>query len=143
MILNLLFAFITSAAIAVSFRGPLRAIPGAGLAGMLGYAAFHGTAWLGAPQMLSAFLGAVMVGLTGEVLARRLREPVILFVIPGLFPLVPGLMAYRGMLMLASEELGGAGLMLARMLFYAGALAAGLALPPVLLRGRRRTISVE
>lgn len=143
MILNLLFAFITSAAIAVSFRGPRRAIPGAGLAGMLGYAAFHGTASLGAPQMLSAFVGAVVVGLTGEVLARRLREPVILFVIPGLFPLVPGLMAYRGMLMLASEELGDAGLMLARTLFYAGALAAGLALPPVLSRGRRRAPTTE
>jgi len=134
-VINYLFAFITSAAIAISFRGPLRAAPAAGLAGMIGYAGYQvSTQWFGAPQMLGAFLGALLVGTTGEIMARRLREPTILFIVPGLFPLVPGLMAYNGMLLLAREELLEAGKMLTRTIFYAGALAAGLALPPALFR---------
>lgn len=137
--LNYLFAFITSAAIAVSFRGRLRAVPTAGLAGALGFAAYDICTRLGGPQMLAAFLGAFAVGLAGELMARRMREPTLVFVVPGLFPLVPGLMAYTGMLSLARQELLPAGHDLTRTLFYAGALAAGLAIPPTLLRRNRNT----
>lgn len=139
---NLFFAFVTSAAIGISFRGPLRAIPGAGLTGLLGYAVYSLALQADAPQLLAVFLGGLMVGLAGELLARRLREPVLLFVVPGLFPLVPGLMAYNGMLMLTREQLAESGMLLARTMFYAGALAAGLALPPVLIRGIRQQTTV-
>lgn len=135
--MSYLFAFIASAAIAVSFRGPRRAIWASGLTGLLGWAASQVAGYTGAPQMLGAFAGALAVGTAGEILARRLREPALLFVVPGLFPLVPGIMAYNGMLLLAREELSLAGQLLTRTVFYAGALAAGLALPPALLRRRR------
>lgn len=135
--LNYVFAFVTSAAIAVSFRGRLRAIPAAGLAGMLGYLGYDLCVRLGGPQLLGAFLGAFVVGVTGELLARRLREPTLVFVVPALFPLVPGLMAYGGMLSLARGEMSAAGHDLTRTGFYAGALAAGLALPPALFRRNR------
>lgn len=132
--MNLLFAFLASAAITPAFRVPLPAIPWVGLVGMLGWAAYWVSELAGAPMMMSAFLGALAVGAAAEALARRLKHPATLFVIPGLFPLVPGLMAYGGMLFLAREELTAAAQMLARTLFYAGALAAGLALPPALMR---------
>lgn len=135
--LNYLFAFLTSAAIAVSFRATLRAVPAAGMAGFLGYAAYDIALRLGGPRMLGAFLGALAVGVAGELLARRLREPTLMFVVPALFPLVPGLMAYSGMLNLARGELSEAGYELTRTLFYAGALAAGLSLPPALFRRNR------
>jgi uncharacterized membrane protein YjjB (DUF3815 family) len=124
-----LFAFATSAAIALAFRAPLRAVPAAGSAGVIGFAAYQTTVDLGGPIMLAAFLGALAIGVSGEILARRLKEPSLLFVLPGLFPIVPGLMAYSGMLLLARQELSAAGQQLARTIFYAGALAAGLAVP--------------
>lgn len=136
--LNLLFAFVTSSSIALAFRGPLRAAPAAGLTGLLGYATFVFAHQWGAPSTLSVFLGALMIGTAGELLARKLREPTLLFVAPGLFPLVPGLIAYSGMLGLARGEMVVAGQELTRTMFFAGALAAGLALPPVLLRPRPR-----
>ncbi len=132
--MNAFFAFLTSAAIAVSFRGPLRAVPAAGLAGMLGWTTARALMRAGAPELLGVFAGALMIGLAGELMARRLREPTLLFVVPGLFPLVPGLMAYNGMLMLAAERYTEAAQLLTRTLFYAGALAAGLALPTALFR---------
>lgn len=135
--MSYLFAYITSAAIAIAYRGPLRAIPGAGLAGLLGWAGYHASRSFGAPEMLAVSIGAFMLGTTGEVLARMMREPTPLFVVPGLFPLVPGLLAYNGMLFLAREELVSAGQALARTGFYAAALAAGLALPPAIFRLRR------
>ena len=134
--LNYLFAFMTSAAIAVSFRGRLRAVPASGLAGLLGWAGYDLTLRLGLPQMLGAFLGALAVGVAGELLARRLREPTLMFVVPALFPLVPGIMAYSGMLSQARQDLTAAAAELTRTGFYAGSLAAGLSLPPAILRRR-------
>lgn len=135
--LNYLFAFLTSAAIAISFRGPLRAVPASGLAGFLGWAGYDITLRLGFPATLGAFVGALVVGLAGELLARRLREPTLMFVVPGLFPLVPGIIAYRGMLSLAQGDFVAAAQELTRTLFYAGALAAGLSMPPAFLRRKR------
>ncbi|HYF90868.1 MAG TPA: threonine/serine exporter family protein [Symbiobacteriaceae bacterium] len=134
--LSYLFAFVTSAAIAVSFRGRLRAVPASGLAGLLGWAGYDLTLRFGLPQMLAAFVGALTLGIAGELLARRLREPALMFVVPALFPLVPGLIAYEGMLSLARQDLGDAARELTRAAFYAGALAAGLSLPPAILRRR-------
>lgn len=131
-----LFAYICSAAIAVSFRGPRRAIPWVGLGGMVGWAGYDLALRLGVPAPMATFLGALALGTAGELLARRLREPTILFTIPGLFPLVPGLIAYNGMLLLAREDTSGAALQISRALFFAGALAAGLAVPPALFRRR-------
>jgi uncharacterized membrane protein YjjB (DUF3815 family) len=131
------FAFLGSAAIAVSFRIPLRAVPAAGVAGVLGWLGYDVLIRLfGASPMLSAFVGALLVGTAGELFARRLREPTLMFIVPGLFPVLPGLMAYSGMLYLAREEMVAAGQMLTRAAFYAGALAAGLALPPAIMRRR-------
>ncbi len=135
--MSYLFAFVTSAAITISFRGPRRAIPASGLTGLLGWTGFQLVLALRGPQFLGAFVGAILVGMAGELLARRLKEPALLFVVPGLFPLVPGLMAYNGMLFLARGEMTEAGQLLTRTAFYAGALAAGLAIPPALLRRRR------
>lgn len=134
MILTSFFAFVTSAAIAISFRGPLRAAPAAGLAGVAGWVGYYGLINLGMHQVFAAFAGALLLGTAGEWMARRLKEPTLLFVVPGLFPLVPGYLAYMGMLYLAREELVMAAQYLTRTMFYAGALAAGLALPPALFR---------
>lgn len=134
--LGALFAFITAAGASASFRAPLRPALASGLTGLLGYFVSDTALHIGAPQTLAVFLGALTVGVAGEFLARRLREPTLLFVVPGLFPLVPGLIAYNGMLSLARGELTSAGRELTRTMFYAGALVAGLALPPAILRHR-------
>jgi uncharacterized membrane protein YjjB (DUF3815 family) len=132
------FAFLTSAAITLSFRGRPRAVPGAGAAGMLGYVVYDICVRVQGSQVLGVFLGALAVGTAGELLARRLREPNLVFVVPALFPLVPGIMAYGGMLNLARGEMSAAVHDLTKTLFYAGALAAGLSLPPAFLRRRRQ-----
>lgn len=129
-----LFAFMTSAAIAVTFRAPRRTIPWIGLSGLVAWAGYDLCLRLGTPPEMGIFVGALALGSLAELLARRLREPVILFIIPGLFPLVPGITAYRGMLLLSQNRLSEGALYVFRALFFAGTLAAGLAIPPALFR---------
>ncbi len=44
--------------------------------------------------VMSSFVGAFMVGIYSEVMARKLKTPAMQFSIPGIFPLVPGITAY-------------------------------------------------
>ncbi|MFO7275147.1 MAG: threonine/serine exporter family protein [Bacillota bacterium] len=132
------FAFLTSAAIAVSFRSPRGVILWSGFCGLVAWAGFDLALRAGAPDPAAVLVGALALGTAAEVLARRLHQPAILFVIPGLFPLVPGIIAYRGMLLLSQSRLAEGAWQLARALLIAGILAAGLAVPPVLFRRWRR-----
>lgn len=86
----------------------------------------------------SAFAGALAAGALAELLARRQREPVTVYVSAGILPLVPGVTAYRGMLALVQGDVPGALSLLSQAVFIAGAVAAGVALPTALLRARNR-----
>lgn len=45
--------------------------------------------------MIYSFTAAAVISLCSEILARRLKQPTILFVIPGILPLVPGVGLYQ------------------------------------------------
>lgn len=137
--LTYLFSFLTSATVGISFRAPRRAVFWIGLAGVLGWAGYDLGLRAGTPYPLAVFMGAMLLGTGAELMARTLKEPVIVFAIPGLFPLVPGLIAYNGMLLLAQNQMSAAAQYLLRSMVFAGALAAGLAVPPALFRRRRHT----
>lgn len=133
--LTYLSAFITSAATSLAMRGPKQTVVPIGLVGLLGWIGYQLGLWIW-PQSrpFAAFLGALVVGIVAELFARRFRQPTILFIIPGLFPLVPGIMAYRGTLALISGELTTAAATWTETGLYAGGLAIGLTIPPALFR---------
>lgn len=45
--------------------------------------------------MIYSFTAAAVISLCSEILARKLKQPAILFVIPGILPLVPGVGLYQ------------------------------------------------
>lgn len=137
--LTYISAFLTAAATSLAMRSPRHTIVPVGLVGLVGWVGYKIglLIWPGAGAF-AAFLGALCVGVVAELFARRLRQPTILFIIPGLFPLVPGIMAYRGTLALISGELSRAASIWVETLLYAGGLAVGLTIPPAFLRRGRR-----
>lgn len=137
--LTYISAFLTAAATALAMRGPRHTILPIGLVGLLGWCGYQlGLLWIWPGSgPFAAFLGALVVGIAAEIFARRLHQPTILFIIPGLFPLVPGIMAYRGTLALITGDLNNAAATWVETLLYAGGLAVGLTIPPALLRRRR------
>ena len=50
---------------------------------------------LGLSSVWASFFGAVFVDLSSQILARRLKAPVIIFLIIGVLPLVPGYGIYK------------------------------------------------
>lgn len=93
---QILVAFIGSLCPAVLINVDRKNLLWAGLAGTLGRLLYD---WLLAlfpdAALVSVFLGTAVVAIYSEVMARIRKTPATIFSIPGIFPLVPGVDAYR------------------------------------------------
>ncbi|MDR3589726.1 MAG: threonine/serine exporter family protein [Negativicutes bacterium] len=124
--LKIAAVFIMGAAIGILYRIPRS---------VLLYASFNGTiAWLviyflmqaGTNVVAASFVSALIIGALAEMLARALRKPATVFIIPGFIPLVPGREAFTTMQLLVEGRQLDALSMGAQTLFTAGAIAFGI-----------------
>lgn len=124
--LKIAAVFIMGAAIGVLYRIPRS---------VLLYASFNGTvAWLvtyalsqaGTSIVAASFVSSLAIGALSEMLARFLRKPATVFIIPGFIPLVPGREAFTTMQYLVEGRQLEAMSMGAQTLFLAGAIAFGI-----------------
>ena len=120
-------SFLAAAAFGVLFQAPKRTLVISGLIGAVGWVTF---VYLGKVTGYSSFyanlFATVVIALGSELGARVFKQPVTVYVIPGIIPLVPGLGMYRGMNMIIqnSYEMGMNTLIIAAM--DASAIALGM-----------------
>lgn len=76
--------------------------------------------------IISAFTSAFIVGLISEYLARRLKMPATVFLLPGLIPLVPGAGMYYTMYYLIQQDYDAFQGKAIETIFLAGAFAVGV-----------------
>jgi len=126
LLLKALGVLVGTAASAVLFNVPRSALLWAALAGLMGWAVQVRVGLNGVPPAAGALLGALTVSLTGEALARARRMPALVFVVPGILPLVPGTRAFQAMLALLRQDHGLAALEATQALVAAGGIAVGL-----------------
>ena len=74
---------------------PRKFIVYAGMIGALGWALFLILRDAGLPIGTATFFSGCLISLCAQVLARVLKTPVTVFVIPGILPLVPGAGMYH------------------------------------------------
>lgn len=125
MLIQALIGFIGAITFAHIFRVPNRQLFCAGLVGSLGWMVFLTTAdvW---GEAGGVFAAATAVAITSEILARRRKQPVLVFLIPGVIPLVPGAKAYLTMLAFLRDDYTEALALLISTVLIAGAVAAGV-----------------
>jgi uncharacterized membrane protein YjjB (DUF3815 family) len=82
----------------------------------------------------------VVIGVLAELLARALRQPTMLFSIPGFIPLVPGSAAFRTLLEFVGADYAAGTASLVRTALLTAALAAGLGTVNALARIRQRQL---
>lgn len=130
--------FISAVAFAYIYHVPTKQLFRSGVVGGLGWTIFL----LARPEwgeIGSMFMAATIVGIVSEILARRLKQPVIVFLIPGVIPLVPGGKAYLTMLSFLQNDYAEGLLLLVSTVFLAGAVAAGIIVSSSLFRVYSRT----
>ena len=135
MIVSILFSYIATTAFAVLFNAPRRTLIPAGLIGAVGWTVYLLMRDnLGYSSPLSIFCGTVVLSLMSELFARIYKQPVTIFAIPGIVPLVPGLPIYQGMyyMIMSAYSIGIEKLIKASL--EAGAISLGILLVSGLFR---------
>ena len=100
-------AFAGTIAFALLFSVPKRYYPWCGAIGAAGWLVYQLALQTG-NRMLAAFLATVLVIILSRLCAVRERCPVTIFMVSGLFPLVPGVGIYWTIYELVMENMEGA-----------------------------------
>lgn len=84
--------------------------------------------------VMGYFLGTLFVSITAEIFARIMKMPAVIFTIPGVIPLVPGVGLYNTMrLFVYGDTIRGLEVGI-ETLSCAGVMAVAIALPPMMIK---------
>ena len=136
--MHFLYSTIATVGFSVFFNVPKAALIPSGLTGGIGWSIYYCLINATNNDILANFLAATLVAWISEVLARKLKYPAILFVIPGIIPLVPGLGMYNTMLYLVQSNYELAISKGSNVLFVGGAIALGV----LVVTSLSRTINI-
>ncbi len=135
MIAQLISVFIGVVGFAILLEIQKRYLVYCGVAGTVGWAVY-----LLAQQffpMGSVFFSSFCIALLSQIFARRLRCPVTVFLIPGIYPSVPGAGIYRTVYYLIMGENSLAAHYLLETLTTAGMIALGIYIVDILWKLRK------
>ncbi|SHJ48145.1 threonine/serine exporter family protein [Propionispora hippei] len=98
VIFKLVAVFLMSVSVGVLYRIPRSLLLYAGGVGVAAWGVMYLAGLAGANPIMANFLASIVIGVSAELLARLLKKPATIFIIPAFFPLVPGSEAYTTML---------------------------------------------
>lgn len=143
-ILNLIFSYTASLFFCVIFDAPRKLYLSCGFVGACGwmvYILFY--QGLNTHTIYSSFFGSLALGLISHYMARTNREPAIIFMVPGIIPLVPGGLAFDATKNLVLLDFSKAINTMLEVTLIAGAIALGLLfadqISKIILSGFART----
>ncbi len=139
--MSFVFAFIATAGFALIFNIPFRHIFFSAFAGAAGWALFQLIKEAGQTPVIACFAAACLVAALGETFARLRKEASLVFIIPGILPLVPGNGLYRTMLSLLSENLTQTAEIATETFMLTGSIAVGILLISSFVRALSRIIN--
>ncbi|MDT8719484.1 threonine/serine exporter family protein [Clostridium sp. 19966] len=128
MIFQIILAFFGSIFPVILFNIDRKKIIWTGFCGALGWASYLLVYSRNPSATLASLAGAFAVGIYSEIMARKLRTPAMEFSIPGIFPLVPGITAYRTVNLLVNQSYSRAFSSGLQTLAVGGAIAFGIML---------------
>ena len=99
------FSFSTTVAFAVLLQAPRKTLPISGIIGAVGWVVFlYVRREMGSSSFYANICATLILSLLSELAARVFKQPATVFVIPGIFPIVPGLGMYNGMAQLIENN---------------------------------------
>lgn len=128
MVVQFIYAYISTVGFSLLFNIPKTAILKSALVGAIGWLIFTKVNEFSHTAILSTFLGAGVVSILSEIFARKFKEAVTVFVIPGILPLVPGSGMYNTMLALIQKNFSKAAQVGSETIFIAGSIAVAILL---------------
>ncbi|WP_122640122.1 threonine/serine exporter family protein [Romboutsia sp. Marseille-P6047] len=124
--MHFLYSFFATIGFSVFLDAPKSTLIPCGFTGGLGWSVYYYLYTFTYNDPFSNFIAAFLVSLVSEILARKLKQPAIVFVIPGIIPLVPGLGMYKTMLYLVQSNFALAISKGSSVLFVGGSITLGV-----------------
>lgn len=134
LIAHLFFSFISAAGFGIIFNAPRKSLIHCGLVGMVGWILFRLLEDAGMDVVMAAFSGAFAVSLISRAMARWYKMPIIVFIVAGIIPLVPGGSAYDAMRHFVSNDYSGAIPLATKAFIISGSIAMGLVFAEVFVQ---------
>lgn len=131
---HILLSFIATAGFGIIFNAPTKSLFQCGFVGMVGWMVYWLILGAGFDVSIASFLGAFAIALIGHLMARYYKIPMIIFIVAGIIPLVPGGAAYDAMRHVVSNDYNGAIPLAAKAFIVSGAIAMGLVFAEVLVQ---------
>ena len=125
-VVQFFIAFIGTIGFSVLFSIPRDSVIKSGINGALGWITYVFFSELLSSSVAGIFLGAIVVGVVGELFARFFRKPATVFIIPGIIPLVPGSKSYYSMLAFIEKRYVDAADLASETVFIALSIASGI-----------------
>lgn len=100
--LSFIYAFISTAGFSVLFNIPKDCIIKASFIGAVGWTVY--SIFPSESTIMTAFFASLTIGILGEIFSRIFKEPVTIFIIPGIIPIVPGYGLYYTMLKIIEKD---------------------------------------
>ncbi|GGI39411.1 threonine/serine exporter family protein [Mammaliicoccus stepanovicii] len=132
LFLNFIFSFGASLLFALLFSSPKHLLLPAGLVGGIGWIMFKLGLGLDTSDIQSSFIGGFFVGIMSHMMSRRYLSPVILFIVPGIIPLVPGGTAYEAIKNLVLNDYHEALITMIKVALISSSIALGLLISDLL-----------
>ncbi|WP_251519113.1 MULTISPECIES: threonine/serine exporter family protein [Staphylococcus] len=124
--LQFIVSFLATMMFSVIFNAPRKLLLACGLVGSMGWMIYKLTIDLETSEVVAAFLGSFILALMSHIMSRRYKRPVIIFIVPGIIPLVPGGLAYEATRYLVSSQYTHAVNTFLEVTLISGAIAFGI-----------------
>lgn len=138
MIIQVISAFFATAAFSVLFYLPKKYILLAGLTGGFGWLIYLLCLALQDNKVLANFVATIFVALASHILARIIKTPVTMFLIPGIIPMVPGAGMYHIVQSIMNNTVEMTSFYFFQTMQMAGAIALGIFFVDTLFRAIKR-----
>ena len=104
MYIHVIFSYLAAVGFAVFLNSPKKTLYVAGSIGMISWVIYVLLMRINIDMMTSNFIAASIAALLSEILARKMKKPTILFIVPGIITLIPGLGLYNTMSYVVEED---------------------------------------
>lgn len=126
IVTQLVTSFVAAAGFCVLFNAPRKSLIQCGLVGMIGWILFYMLGREGIDVVPATVLAAMLVAVLSHICARVFKTPIIIFIVSGIIPLVPGGIAYDAMRHFVENDYYTAVQLSAKVMLLSGGIAIGL-----------------
>lgn len=143
MYIHVIFSYLAAVGFAVFLNAPKKTLYVSGAVGMISWIIYILLMRINFDMISSNFIAASVAALLCEILARKMKKPTILFVVPGIITLIPGLGLYNTMSYVVEGEFQQAFNTGANVLLASGAIALGVIVVSSLFRTYYKNLRIK